>query len=212
MSDYEAFQALTQRLVEEVRGATMHYDLYCALRKSVPEHGRALNRSRHFWSLTFNAHLEACRIALCRVYDQDRRSLGLRNWLEHFRDEVLPTIDDAEERAENHYSSPVSASDVEGDLALVSATDPLVKTLVIQRGNAVAHVSRKLADNGESVFHSYPLTDADFEKLIERAESTINRYSTFVYGMNHVMQTFESDDVSFVLDAIKRSIELDESA
>ena len=207
MSDNKDFQALTQRLVEEVRGATMHYDLYRALRKSVPEYGRALNRSRHFWSLTFNAHLEACRIALCRVYDQEKRSLGLRNWIEHFRAAVLPTIDDAEERAEKHYSTPVSASGIESDLALVSATDPLVKTLVIQRGNAIAHVSGKMADTGGSVFQSYPLTDSDFKKLIERAETTINRYSTFVYGMNHGMQAFENDDVIFVLAAIKHADE-----
>ncbi len=207
MSDHESFKTLTQRLVDEVRAATMHYELYRTLRQSAKEYGRALNQSRHFWSLTLNAHLEACRIALCRIYDQERRSLGLRNWIENFRETVLPTIDDAEERAAHHNSTPVSDSNAERDLGLVSAKDPLVNALIVQRNNAIAHVSRGWTDDGKSVFESFPLTFADFEKLIARAESTINRYSTFVYGTNHGMQTFEDDDVSFVLTAIKSASE-----
>lgn len=76
------FDNLTERLVEELKAAAMHFDLYRSIKASIPSHKKGINKSPNFWSLTLNAHLEATRCSLCKIYEQTNNNnltLGLKN-------------------------------------------------------------------------------------------------------------------------------------
>ena len=200
----ETFINYRNELVEQVRSGKMHYDLYCNLRGKVREFGPEFNRAPNFWSLTLNAHLEALRISLCRVYDQQEKSLGLHYWLTLFRDKLLSSDHSDEAICDRHHCKSLATGELEQHLKEVKKSDPLVKTLVRQRGSAIAHVSKKNIATGSSGFTDYPMRRADWEVLLERAESIINRYSILQTGEGFAFLSIQSQDFQVVLDDIRR--------
>src|SRR5688572_28663385 len=70
--------ALLQDVANNVIDAGIHYKLFRDLLESIPSHQQILEQSRAFWTLTFVAHRDAAVLRLCRVYDQEKRAVGLQ--------------------------------------------------------------------------------------------------------------------------------------
>ena len=201
----ETFIKYRDELVQQVRSGRMHHDLYCNLSGKVRDFGPEFNRAPNFWSLTLNAHLEAFRISLCRVYDRQKISLGLHRWLTLFRDKLL-SLDHSDEAIRNRFHcEPLAEGELDQDLKKVQSSDCLVKTLVIQRGQAIAHVRAENIAKGFSVLTDFPMKYADWEALLKRAESILNRYSILQTGTAFgFLSLYQSQDFQVVLDDIRR--------
>jgi hypothetical protein len=199
----EKFLKYRDELVEQIRAARMHYDLYCNLRGKVGEYTSELNQAPNFWSLTLNAHIEALCIALCRVYDQEKSSLGLHLWLKLFHDELLSQDHSDKAFCDKKNCKPLSVDELKANLQQVSPSDPLVKKLVVQRGSAIAHVSAKMIANSSSGFEAFPLAYPDLEELLVRSEYLLNRYSVLTTGCAFTFLSFQNLDFQTVLESIR---------
>src|SRR5216684_221968 len=82
VEDDKEFEILLDSLSSDIVSASIHYRLLKDLWNSVTEYERELNQARAFWSLTFQAHLDAVLFRLCRIFDQTKKVLGLRNFLQ----------------------------------------------------------------------------------------------------------------------------------
>jgi HEPN superfamily AbiU2-like protein len=201
--DRETFRAYRDALVEEVRSARMHYDLYRNLRAEIPRYKDEINRSPHFWSLTLNSHVEAFRISLCRAYDQHEEVVSLNCWLVFFRDRVQTPDHMALAIRERFYCEPLTPGELDGDLAAVRTSDLLVKNLVAQRGCAIAHVGSEVTRRHIVAFERFPLVYGDLEELLTRAERIVARYSVLVTDENIGFQTHQREDYTRVLEDIR---------
>ena len=201
------FNKYRDELVNQIRSGRMYYDLYCNLIKNVPDFTPEFNRAPYFWGLTLNALLESFRLSLCRVYDQHRPSTSLYQWLELFQNELLSHDHSEEAIRDRYHCEPLAEGEIDQDLSTVQNQNRLVKTLTKQRGAGIAHVSAKKIVGGNSAFADYPLTNADWKELLERAERILNRYSILQTGESYCFESWhdQSQDFQKVLDDIRRS-------
>jgi hypothetical protein len=81
VEDDKDFGLLLDSLSSDVVYANIHHRLRKDLWKSVPEYERELNQAGTFWSLTLQAHEDAVLLRICRIDDQHRTALSLRNFL-----------------------------------------------------------------------------------------------------------------------------------
>jgi hypothetical protein len=201
------FDNLTERLIEELKSAAMHFDLYNSIKSSIPTHKKGINKSPNFWSLTLNAHLEATRCALCKIYDQtNKNNLTIKSWLEEFqknhcKDDFFKPND-----MDKFNRTPLTKSGLEQDLELVSLKDPLVEMLYTKhRNNEVAHLSNKLVSRGESFWQTYPLTREMMETLISRANTIVNKYTVHYNGTHYqLLSIYQKDDYKYVVDSVEK--------
>ncbi|RBP28502.1 hypothetical protein DET50_1113 [Marinobacter pelagius] len=204
--DLAEFDRMTEKLVSELQAAYMFFEMYRAIEDEIPHHSKAMNKSKHFWSLTRNAHLEATRATLARIYDQDEKNLSVRSWLnkfkiDHLKDEYFQSND-----LDSFCRKPLVAGEIDEDIKSVSDRDPLVKTLYIRhRHTEIAHLSLKNAQKGVSFFERYPLSRVEIQSLIDRAAELINKYSAHHSGKTYAMTTFHSKDYKYVFDKISGS-------
>jgi hypothetical protein len=77
IKNFDDFKSLIEMLANETVDANIHYKLYKNLIDSIEVYEREYNQTRAFWSLTFQAHLDAAIFHLCKVYDQNKDSLSL---------------------------------------------------------------------------------------------------------------------------------------
>jgi hypothetical protein len=83
------FENMTGKLVSELQSAYMHFEIYKEIKMQISEHSKEMNKSKHFWSLTINSHLESTRSTLGRIYDQNEKNLGIKSWLLEFKNNYL---------------------------------------------------------------------------------------------------------------------------
>ena len=201
------FDNLTERLVEELKAAAMHFDLYRSIKSSIPTHKKGINKSPNFWSLTLNAHLEATRCSLCKIYDQtNNNNLTLNSWLKEFKKYHCKQEFFEPNEMDKFYRMPLNEGEIEQDISSVSLTDPLVNTLYTKhRNNEVAHISNKLVSRGESFWETYPLTVDDIEALILRSKTIVNKYTAHYNGVHYeLLSIYQKDDFQYVVDSVEK--------
>jgi len=120
-----------------------------------------------------------------------------------FRDDILSPELYEESIREQRACDPLREDEIEQDVQLVSAKDLTVKRLIAQRGNALAHVNARNVAKGLSIFDKFPLTYADFDELIARAQLILNRYSVLFSGTAYAFLTEDRDDYVTILNAIR---------
>lgn len=204
--DLAEFDKMTAKLVSELQAAYMFFEMYCAIEDEIPHHSKAMNKSKHFWSLTRNAHLEATRSTLARIYDQDEKNLSVISGLKkfkigHLKDEHFQSND-----LDNFCRKPLVAGEIDDDIESVSGQEPLVKTLYVRhRHTEIAHLSLKNAQRGISFFERYPLSRVEMQSLIDRAAELINKYSSHHNGKTYAMTTFKNKDYKYIFDEISEA-------
>lgn len=150
VKDSNEFKRLLQALAKDIVDAHISYQLYKDLLAALHEHHLVAIQSNTFLSLTLEAHLNACLHVLCRIYDQNVNALHLRSLLltisqnSHCFDEN----EFRERLKDNPYVNSLAQSPrkpdptiLEEDIRSCFFEDPLVKILMIHRGNRIAHIN-----------------------------------------------------------------------
>lgn len=213
VSNSDEFERLLECLACDIVNAAIHYRLHCDLRDAVTTYEREMNQSPAFWSLTFGAHLDVARSCLFRVYDQGQNTLCLRNLL----DTICENLDlfGAEGRTADvvaRGASPPDRAVLEDDLALVVPANSLVKKLVALRGNLYAHHNAQNVVQELKIEERFPLTYVEFEKLVQRAVTMLNRYGQLFRRSSWSTMIVGHDDFRYVLKSVRESIIHDEEA
>jgi len=180
------FKRLLDALASDLLEANHHYRLYHNLQKSLEEYEREINTYIGFWSLTFNAHREACILHLCRAYDNhgnDTLSLKKLLLIIQGNTDIFDISRFRERERGNPYVDSLAEYDrkppdeqIQKDIEAVSdKTNPLVKKLSRLRGSKIAHTNLKLIIKGKDV--PAPLTWIEVEKLINTGLRIFNDYN-----------------------------------
>jgi hypothetical protein len=210
------FRRLIEAMSRDIVDAQIHYKLYRDLHAALGKHMVVEAQSRTFWSLTLQAHLNACLHLLCRMYDQNLKALHLRSWLLTIR-ENLNLFDEKEFRErlkDNPYVESLArhprkpdATILDKDLRSCSTKDPIVKTLQIHRGSQFVHKSAKNVVAERDIGDDHPLTYGDVEALLKRATEILNRYSNLFAANTYSTQIIGHDDFKFIIQCVEEKVE-----
>lgn len=216
VTDALEFEHLIDALGNDLVAAAIHLRLHRDIRLAAAEYSRELNEANTFWSLTLNAHLQHGLHCLCRAYDQQRRALSLRTWLETIL-ENLPFFDREKFRERlranafvDSLAEATRAPDVvslDQHIKLCSASDPLVQRLVQIRNRVLGHRSGEHAARGTSPYVDCPLTFVDIDALLERGLTIYNTYNRLFRAATHSTQIVGHEDFLHVLAAVRHRLE-----
>ena len=212
----EEFSRLIEALSRDIVDAQIHYKMFRDLHAALKEKPIVEAQSRTFWSLTLAAHLERTLNLLCRVYDQNSKALHLYSWLLTIREKIdLFDEDNFRERLKDNPYVNSLASDsrkpdqktLEEDIQLCSSTNDLVKTLLIHRGNRVAHRNASDVIKDKKIGDKYPLTYGDVETLLKRATTILNRYSNLFSANTYSTQMIGHDDFNYIIKCVEEKVQ-----
>ena len=215
VKDSAEFGRLLEALSREIVDAHIHYRLYRDLREALHQHPLVAVQSNTFWSLTLQAHLNACIHVLCRVYDQNPKALHLRSWLSTIKENLhLFDEDQFRERLrDNPFVESLAQSPRKPDSALLeqdilscSVEDPLVKTLTIHRGSRIVHKSARNVVAERDIGDEHPLTFGDVDGLLERAIKILNRYSGLFAANTYSIQVIGHDDYEYIFKCVEEKV------
>ena len=96
---------------------------------------------------------------------------------------------------------------LEADINDCSATDPLVKKLIVHRGNAVAHRSAKRAISDKPLPLGLALSVEDIEALLSRASTVLNRYCQLFAAETYSVSMIGRDDYKFIFSSVAAAVE-----
>lgn len=214
--DWQEFERLLTGLADDIVDAHVHYQLYKDLLSAREEFPLVMIQSNTFWSTTLKAHLGTSLNMLTRAYDQNPRALHLHSLLQTIKaNPSLFTEVNFRERKKNNPHVDSLASEcrildeatLEADIACCSAQDLLVKTLTVHRGNVLAHRNARNTATGVSISETHPLTHEDFEELLSRSRSILNRYSRLFEASIYSIKPIGADDYRYIFECVSSSVE-----
>jgi len=212
----QEFERLLARLAREVVDAAIHWRLYGDLTKAIEIFSIEYNQSPTFWTLTFQAHLDATIFRLIRIYDGNSESLSLRNLLDTIKENInLFDADKFRQRLKNNPFVNSLASDIrkpdvmqlDEDISYSSTNNHLVKKLTIWRNNLFAHRSAEKTARGYNIAVDHPITGVEVGELVKKSVEILNRYSSLFHATTHSTQIIGHDDYEFVLKSIRKNLE-----
>ena len=211
------FKRLIQALSLDITSAAIHYRKFKRLLTTLNENPDVEANARTFWSLTLEGALTMCLQALCRAFDQEKTGLHLVNWLRTIEanSHLFSETNFRERLKENSFVESLAAETkqpdpnvLKSDIEACSAKDPLVRTLVIHRGNRIAHRNAKNIVEEFDIDTDHPLGYSEIETLIDRAVSVLNRYSAMFDANTYSTSMIGEDDYEYVIESIKGQIQL----
>ncbi|MEE9259668.1 MAG: hypothetical protein V3U40_00970 [Candidatus Scalindua sediminis] len=212
----EEFQRLLSSLAQEIVDANIHWRLLSDLKGNIELFSKEYNESAAFWTLTFQAHLDATIFHLIRIYDGNSASLSLKNLLdtisanlrifetERFRERLKnnPFVESLSED-----SRKPDEQQLYKDIEFASNNNPIVNKLTIWRNNLFAHKSAGNTVKGYNIASDYPLYDKEIEELLVGGKTILNRYSNLFHANTYSTQIVGHDDYQFVLKSIRFHLE-----
>ncbi|WP_332848138.1 AbiU2 domain-containing protein [Massilia sp. S19_KUP03_FR1] len=212
----EEMDRLLTGLANDIVDAHVHYKMHDDLITALQAAPEVARESNNFWHMTISAHVKLSQAMLTRAYDQEHQSLHLKSWLIAIRDnpDMFSAASFRERMKENPYVDSLAEdyripdrAQLEADIVLCSSSDPLVRILMYQRNNCGAHLSAKLTAAGVKISDQFPLTYADFKRLLERSLTIIHRYSTLFVATSYSTNVVGRKDFETVFVAVKRMLE-----
>jgi len=213
LSDLLVFEKLLNSLALDLREAWIHYKLFSDLNDSIPEYKRELNQSPAFWELTINSHLENSLFRLCRVYDQHKESLNLKNLLKAMLVQI--NREDSDENREENDSKfafknkldEIDKNQLKFDIDFfVEKENEIVKKLVIWRNNKFAHQNVKTITGKIDIFQRYSMTYKELEILFRRGMEIVNRYSSLLFNSSFSINMSGQNDFKDVLESVRQRL------
>lgn len=184
----DELEKLFEALKEQIMAANMHFDLYKKLHGSINEYYEPMNKSKNFWILTLNSHLEVTYASLCRIYDKHQKSNSIKNLLKKINVE---------------YGSEIFP-DIESDMEMISEKKIIISKLIKEyRNNYVAHISMKCILRNYQSMNGSLLSVSEINELIKNASDIINKYAQILFKKSYgFLAPFEYHDYKFILNAI----------
>lgn len=212
--DSAEFTRLVNGLADDVVYANIHWKLHCDLHAALQAQPIVGNQSNTFWYLTLNAHAASGAQFLCRAFDQQRHALSLHSWLKTIRAN-LHLFDVAEFKVrlvENPFVASLAEQPRRPDLAVLntdirecSSANPLVGKLMAHRNNLAAHRNANGTITGGAA--SFAISVTDFEALLDRARTVLNRYSNLFSALSHSVNIIGRDDYRFIFSSVSGAVE-----
>jgi len=194
---------LRTRIADEVTSCSHFFRLHMRLRSAVPDYVREFNRAPAFWNLTLQAHFEAARTRLVRLYDQRQGGLNLKAWLRT----IKTWVSDPHSNPDS-LCRPIDACQIDCDERLVSERDDeLVKRFVELRNAKVVHIDVKTLLHTDPTSPIPQLNYRDFEMLISRADEVLNKYSLCLDQSSYSMTLGGDDDYLRLLNDVRSARE-----
>jgi hypothetical protein len=208
----DELNGLLNALADEIVQAHIRRRLWCGLQAERPKHEREFLQSNHFWAVTLEALKDGVLTNLCRVYDQETSSLNLVNLLDtvkanlhlfseaHFRERMAGNafVDSLAK-----YERVPDGKDLDSDIKSVSCDNPLVKKLMIWRGNLVAHKGAKVALGKKKILTDNPLTHGEVDQLLEHALDTFNKYLGLYRASTWSVKAISEEDYKNLLQFLR---------
>jgi hypothetical protein len=210
------FGKLITALSSDIVNAHVHWRLRCDLDEAIQAQPIVWAQSRTFWHLTLTAHAETAVVHLCRAFDDNKSALHLQSWLKTIKENLhIFEISEFKLRlSDNAYVESLAEkpripdlATLEADISDCAPTDPLVKKLIIHRGNTVAHRNAKLAFSGKPPPLELVLSDEDFETLLLRARTVLNRYCQLFAAQAYSVGMIGRDDFKFIFSSVVSAVE-----
>jgi hypothetical protein len=212
----EELNKLLDALAKEIVDASICHRLYCDLLASIKENSKAFKQSNTFWYFTFLSLNDARVIRLCRVFDQELKSLNLYNLLvtikinlhyfkeKHFRErlkdnafvELLARCDRLPDEAQ-----------LDKDILFASSQNSLVKKLMIWRNNIIAHLGVKVSLGKKEILSDNPLDKEIIETLLDEGLTIFNRYSNLYRASTYSRKVEDYDDFKSLLKFVNLGLE-----
>jgi AbiU2 len=208
------FTRLLNALANDVIDAHLHWRMITDLRAAHKQYPLVGLQSQTFWHLTRKAHISACLLNLCRVFDRTKKTLNLFSWLSTI--ECNLAMFDVLEFKHRLHSNPFveslaenakrpNPSDLHADMALCELTDPLVAKLLQYRHNYVAHRSATLSRKAHPP--AIGMTDEIFEVLLERASRILNHYSHLFAAVTFSMRMHGQQDFKYIFTTVEAAVD-----
>jgi AbiU2 len=215
ITDELEFRSLLEGLAQDIVDAHIHWYMWISLTDLLPQWADVQVEASTFWHYTRSAHLRTALASLARAFDQEQRSLHLKNWLvtigEHRH---LFTVDAFTRRLSDDPFAKWLLEDVKEldidalllDIQSCSIYDPDVRALFQYRSNVLAHRGAKLAKQGSAA--QQPQLDTEqIERLLNRAKTILNHYSLLFNASAYSMRPVGHDDVEHVFRRMQRDID-----
>jgi AbiU2 len=215
VKDESEFRSLLEGLAQDVVDAHIHWNMWKSLTDLLTQWPDVQVEASTFWHYTRSAHLRTALASLARAFDQEQRSLHLKNWLVTIGEQRhLFTIDAFARRLSDDPFAKWLLEDVKeldldtllSDIQSCSNYDPDVRTLFQYRSNVLAHRGAKLARQGPAA--QQPQLDTEqIERLLDRAKTILNHYSLMFNASAYSMRPVGHDDVEHVFRRMQRDID-----
>ncbi|MGD8898464.1 MAG: hypothetical protein PVF39_00220 [Desulfobacterales bacterium] len=180
------------------------------------ENAKAFSQSNTFWNFIFIALDDACILRLCRIFDQESKSLNLYNLLviiranlhyfeeEYFRDRLK----------ENPFVELLAKDDrlpdkeqLEKDIWFASRKNPLVQKLIFWRNNIIAHLGARVSMGQDHILKDKPLGKEEIESLLDESFVIFNRYNYLYSASTYLRKVVGHDDYKSLLKFINLGLQ-----
>lgn len=216
LSSEDEFKRLFEGLSTDILDAHMHYKLYKNLLSAVEKFPLVIAQSNTFWSLTLKSHLTTSLYMLSKAYDQHTNALHLFSFLQTVkaRTDLFSEDNFRERKKDNPYVDSLASesrvpdlASLDEDIALCSKDNPLVNTLIVHRGNALAHRNARNTAIGISINDSHPLSWEGFEILLNRAVEILNKYSSLFEASTYSTRPIGAEDYHYIFKCVNSAVE-----
>ncbi|SRR6266496_1124011 len=211
----EEFSRLLDALARDVVNANIYYRLFVDLLASLDKYGKELWESNTFWWLTMQAIKEAYLFRLCRIFDHTTKTLSLVNLLDtikanlhlfdepHFRERLKgnPFVDSLAEGVRAPAKDEL-LTDI--DFANQNK-NPVVKKLLVWRGNAYAHTGAKVTLGKTDSLED--ISADEVKELLDRSFAIFNKYSRLYKATSWSKQVVGHDDHQVLFELLRRGLE-----
>jgi hypothetical protein len=212
---------LLDALAKDIVNANIYYKLYIGLTNSIPDYSDEANLSNTFWSLALDAIREAFLLRLCRIFEQNSRSLNLVNLLDtiktnlhyfqepHFRERLKDNAF-VESLAEDVVIP--SVEELQADITFASDKNPIVKRLMLWRMNVYAHTGAKTAlGKFTDTLEENSISKEEIEQLLDQCFSISNKYMSLYKASTWSRQIIGHDDYLSLFQFLRIGLEKRES-
>ncbi len=213
IEDHEDLKKSLEILALEIVNASYFFELYRNLQKSTKEYGVEISQSNVFWVTVLEALQDSWMIKLCRVYDSHSKGLNLYNFLDTIQVNLhlFETHNFKERMKDNKFVELLALANrmpdeeqLDKDLLFAGTRNPLVKKLILWRGNLVAHRNAKIALGKDEKLNNNPLTFDEIQTLLDNAHEILNRYADKYIASRYPLGFPGQDDYKILLEHLRR--------
>ncbi len=221
ISGGDQLEHLIKRVAAEVQEAHGLHRLLRELHEALATSDPRYFNFPTYWTFCLLGLRDAYLLRLSRVFDQERRSLSLRNLLLTIREntDLFETDEFKARLADNEFVDSLasevrvpSKERIDADLAYVGTRNPIVKRLVRWRNTSGAHLGAKAVLGKDAVLKEDPFTAEDVERLLDGARKILNHYSQLFSATTYSMQFIGNDDHESLLRFLGAGLEADEQS
>jgi len=196
ISDIEyKFKEYLNILSSEVRQADIHYKIFKGLFDSrlEDENVEAMNIAPNFFSQTEYSHDICTLICMCKVFDQHRNSINIKNLVNYVEGnkDVFDKygFDECNELVRQIFEDYQTE----------------IENLKTWRDKHIVHLDKNTKYSASHLETNFPVNPNKYEELIRFSMDILNCYSAKLLGKTYfAAQTLAVDDYKKVLEAIKK--------